>query len=137
MNNVLQNAVTPEQVGIWILIAFLVCFFVYKEWPEFKKRVSGCDREKVDTAMMDKINKIAETVEKVKEGQDDSARRIEALEQEIARQKNEISCSLEERRLMMMGLMACLDGLEQQGCNHTVPSTKQTLSEYLNNKAHT
>lgn len=42
----------------------------------------------------------------------------------------------EETRLICFGLSACLDGLIQQGCNHTVPDAKQMLDEYLNKLAH-
>lgn len=42
----------------------------------------------------------------------------------------------EETRLICFGLSACLDGLIQQGCNHTVPEAKQMLDEYLNKLAH-
>ena len=41
-----------------------------------------------------------------------------------------------EFRLVCEALSACLDGLIQQGCNHTVPKAKQKLDEYLNQQAH-
>lgn len=42
----------------------------------------------------------------------------------------------DEFRLVCEGLSACLDGLIQQGCNHTVPKAKHKLDEYLNQQAH-
>ena len=36
-----MELVTGDQVAAWILIAFLVGYFIYKEWPEFSRRVSG------------------------------------------------------------------------------------------------
>lgn len=42
----------------------------------------------------------------------------------------------EEQKLVYKGLSACLDGLEQLGCNHTVPQTKQDLDEWINEQAH-
>lgn len=44
--------------------------------------------------------------------------------------------SKEERRIVCFGLSACLDGLLQLGCNHSVPEAKAELDKYLNNKAH-
>lgn len=41
-----------------------------------------------------------------------------------------------ENALICYGLSACLDGLEQFGANHTVPTAKQRLDKYLNKKAH-
>lgn len=42
----------------------------------------------------------------------------------------------QENYLICYALSACLDGLIQQGCNHTVPDAKQKLDEYLNQQAH-
>lgn len=42
----------------------------------------------------------------------------------------------QENYLICYALSACLDGLMQQGCNHTVPVAKQKLDEYLNQQAH-
>lgn len=41
-----------------------------------------------------------------------------------------------ENKLLCEGVIACLDGLEQLGCNHSVPVAKKRLSEYLNDEAH-
>ena len=42
----------------------------------------------------------------------------------------------EEQRVLCKGISACLDGLEQLGCNHSVPIAKQELEEHLNSAAH-
>lgn len=42
----------------------------------------------------------------------------------------------EENALICFALSACLDGLQQLGCNHTVPDAKQRLDKYLNERAH-
>lgn len=42
----------------------------------------------------------------------------------------------EENCLMCYALSACLDGLMQLGCNHTVPDAKVKLDKYLNQQAH-
>lgn len=41
-----------------------------------------------------------------------------------------------ELALLLDGIHAALDGLEQQGCNHTVPETKRKLYEHINRQAH-
>ncbi len=65
--------------------------------------------------------------------QDEQTNQIEALkkhhEEDIARVK-------EESTLICEGLSACLDGLIQLGCNHTVPTAKKRLDTYLNKQAH-
>ena len=42
----------------------------------------------------------------------------------------------EENTLLVYGLRACLDGLEQLGANHTVPDAKNKLDKYINQQAH-
>lgn len=42
----------------------------------------------------------------------------------------------EENTLICYGLLACLDGLEQLGANHTVPRAREKLDKYLNVTAH-
>lgn len=42
----------------------------------------------------------------------------------------------EENCLICYALSACLDGLIQLGCNHTVPDAKTKLDKYLNQQAH-
>lgn len=41
-----------------------------------------------------------------------------------------------EQRIICEGLLACLDGLQQLGCNHSVPEAKKTLEKHLNKIAH-
>lgn len=42
----------------------------------------------------------------------------------------------EENTLICYALSACLDGLMQLGCNHSVPDAKSKLDKYLNQQAH-
>ena len=70
--------------------------------------------------------------------------KIEALKTELKneikdlREKHEadMNHSKEERQLVCYGLAACLDGLQQLGCNHSVSDAKIKLDRYLNEKAH-
>lgn len=51
-------------------------------------------------------------------------------------QDEEIKKIKEENTLLCYGLSACLDGLLQLGCNHSVPGAKEKLDKYLNQQAH-
>ena len=42
----------------------------------------------------------------------------------------------EENCLIVFGLSACLDGLQQLGCNHTVTTAKDKIDKYINQPAH-
>lgn len=41
-----------------------------------------------------------------------------------------------ENQVLCYGLLACLDGLEQLGCNHNVTKAKGDLEKHLNRRAH-
>lgn len=55
---------------------------------------------------------------------------------EIEKLKLENTKQNEELTLVCFGLSACLDGLIQLGCNHTVTTAKDKLDKYINNMAH-
>ena len=57
------------------------------------------------------------------------------IEQQKAN-KAEIKAVKKELTLICYGLSACLDGLEQLHCNHTVPIAKDKLKKHLNQAAH-
>lgn len=44
--------------------------------------------------------------------------------------------SREERQLMVYGILACLKGLKEQGCNGPVTETIGMIEAHLNKKAH-
>lgn len=52
------------------------------------------------------------------------------------KQNNDIKHIKTENTLVFYALSACLDGLEQLGCNHTVPAAKDKIDKYLNQQAH-
>ncbi len=41
-----------------------------------------------------------------------------------------------ENALIIYGLFACLDGLQQLGCNHTVTEVYNRINKYINIEAH-
>lgn len=66
--------------------------------------------------------------------------RILATIYEFIRRQNEQDAEITdiktEQRILTEGLLATLDGLEQLGCNHSVPTAKRKIEEHLNNVAH-
>lgn len=52
------------------------------------------------------------------------------------KQDEDIGAIKKEQRLATEALLACLDGLQQLGANHTVPAARDKLQNYLNEKAH-
>lgn len=57
-------------------------------------------------------------------------------DEEIKKTKNDISEMKEEQALIVKGVLACLKGLQEQGCDGQVTSTILSFEDYLNKKAH-
>ena len=66
--------------------------------------------------------------------------KLKSLQEDVVRQKEESanvrrSCH-EEQTLIIFGLLACLKGLQEQGCNGPVTVAVQKIEKHLNIKAH-
>ena len=49
---------------------------------------------------------------------------------------NELAAIKEEQTLLTYGVLACLKGLKEQGCNGPVMDAIQKIEKHLNKKAH-
>ena len=83
----LQSTITGAEITTWIIIAFLVGYFIYKEAPEFKKRISKSAVDEKQQAQTEKTlferldaieKKLGELEEKLTKDYD----RINAMEKE-------------------------------------------------------
>lgn len=52
------------------------------------------------------------------------------------RQANELKAIQEEQTVMCFGILACLKGLKEQGCNGPVTEALNKMEKHLNTKAH-
>lgn len=64
---------------------------------------------------------------------EENSKNIEALK---ALHEDDMNRVKKENTLICYALSACLDGLIQLGCNHTVPDAKMKLDKHLNQQAH-
>lgn len=53
-----------------------------------------------------------------------------------ARHSQDISEIKEEQTLLVFGILACLKGLKEQGCDGPVTEAVEKIDKYLNKKAH-
>lgn len=65
--------------------------------------------------------------------QDKQDEKIEAL---AKRHEEDMRDSLDERQLIIYGVLACLKGLKEQGCNGPVTEAINKIEKHLNKKAH-
>lgn len=50
--------------------------------------------------------------------------------------KEQLDVQDKENQVLVYGLLACLDGLQQLGCNHNVTKAYAELQKHLNRRAH-
>lgn len=50
--------------------------------------------------------------------------------------KEQLAVQNVENQVLCYGLLACLDGLEQLGCNHNVTKAHEALEKHINRRAH-
>lgn len=134
MIELLRSTVDGGNFITFLIMILLLGYFVYKEWPEFRKRVST--RPIQDKSMEERIASIEVDIKDVKEKMDRDYRRINEIEKEMARNRRNQARDREEMEIIMKGVLAALQGLQQQGCNGVVSDTEKEINEYLNKIAH-
>ena len=141
MINELSELVTSQQVGTWLVIALLVLYFVYKEWPDFKNRVSsGALKEQKeaeeDRTVEQRLESIEKDVKEINGKLDRDYHRINELENKLRRTRDIQGDINRELEIIMRALIAVLKGMQEQGANGPTRSAEQEIQEYLTKKAH-
>lgn len=141
LEKALQDLVTPEQILIWLIIAFLVGYFVYREWPEFKKRITGSALDKaaaeaVDKSLDARLTSIEEDVRQIKDKLDRDYGRLNDMEKWKRSMEQIVSESLEEREILMQAMLGVLGGLQELGANGPTKEATDTINRYINKQAH-
>lgn len=141
MEHELMELVTGGQVAVWILIAFLVGYFVYKEWPDFQRRMTGRAVEKERDAAADKtvnarLSAIEDDARQIKEKLERDFTRLNTMERWKRTITGIAEDSLEERQILMEAMLGVLGGLQEIGANGCTKSAETTIRNYLNRKAH-
>lgn len=141
MEKALQELVTPEQILTWLIIAFLFVYFVYKEWPDLKKRITGKVLEKhtaqeTDKTLTERLAAIEEDVRKINEKLDRDYGRINEIERWKRSIDQMVAESLEEREILMQAMLGVLGGLQELGANGPTQEATDTIHRYINKQAH-
>lgn len=137
MDKILQGMVSGDALISWLAIALLVGYFAYKEWPEFQRRIGAKTvQEESGRTILERMTSMESDVKDIKEKLDRDYRRINEVEKELARHRKDQIRDREEMEIIMRGVLAALQGLQQQGCDGTVTDTVVEINTYLNKKAH-
>lgn len=80
--------------------------------------------------------RIAALEEKTKQTEKDVAANAAAIDELRRHHEADMGESREERQIIVYGLLACLKGLREQGCNDSVPKAIDKIEKFINSKAH-
>lgn len=72
------------------------------------------------------------TLDKISQNTSD----IKKLQAEVGVLKSEMQDDKEERTIILRGLLACLKGLQEQGCDGAVTESISNIEDYLMKKSH-
>lgn len=137
MSKSLLELVEPNQIVTWLVIAFLVGYFIYKEWPEFKKRVSGSvAKEAADKTVNERLSSIEEDVRQIKDKLDRDYGRLNDMERWKRTMEQVAADSLEEREILMQAMLGVLGGLQELGANGVTEEARSRIQTYINKQAH-
>ena len=137
MDTILQKSVSSGQLISWIIIAFLVGYFVYKEWPEFKRRVSGSAvKEVTDKTVVERLSAIEKDISEIKAKLDIDYNRLTDMDRWKVGMEQIVTESLEEREILMQAMLGVLGGLQELGANGPTEEAKDTIQTYINKQAH-
>ena len=137
----ISELVTAEQVLVWVIIAVIVGWLVYKEWPEFKRRVSGSAVDAVkdaaaDKSVCDRLTAIELDIKEIKQKLEHDYVRLNEIESWRRTMTKVAADSLEEREIIMQALLGVLGGLQEIGANGHTKEAAMKIRDYLNKKAH-
>lgn len=137
MDKILQQAVGSDQMILWLVMAFLFGYFIYKEWPEFKRRVSGSAVKEVENkSVTDRLSAIEADISQIKKKLDLDYDRLNDMERWKKGMEQIVTESLEEREILMQAMLGVLGGLQELGANGPTKEAKATIQEYINKQAH-
>lgn len=130
MLNGIQSTVTGKDIVTWLVIAMIVLYFFYKEWPDFWKRITSKTKMQLTT------EEVTEKVKKIDEKLERDYQRLNHLEARVEDLHKEQNDSKEESEIMMRAMLGVLKGLQELGANCETSQNEQEIQRYLNRKAH-
>lgn len=135
--DILKELVSPDQVITWMVIAALFIYFIYKEWPEFRRRVSGSAvKEVTDKTVSERLTAIEKDISEIKTKLDIDYTRLNDMDRWKKSMQQIVTESLEEREILMQAMLGVLGGLQELGANGQTEEAKDTIQTYINKQAH-
>lgn len=143
MDDLLFKLTSPESIIYVTPVVLLLVYIAYKEWPDFKTRISaGPLKEKqmreADEHLSGEVRELSRKILSIEEKLINDYTRINRLERENDQMRKMAEASLEERHILMECNLALLKSVRELGANGPtgVKEAEEKLQDYLNRRAH-
>lgn len=137
MEKKILELIPADQFLIWFLIFLVVAFFIYKEWPEFWKRVSSkTAKDQKDLTIEGRMDSIEKKLDSIESKLERDYDRINILELEFKRSKNAMAASQKESEIMMRAMLNVLKSLQELGSNGSTNDSQVEIQNWLNEQSH-
>ncbi len=141
MIDVLEKFMDPGRFVEVLVILFLAAYFIYKEWPEFVRRISSDAVKNQRDELTGKtvgarLDSIEHDVEEINQKLDRDYQRLNRMEVQLERTKAVQASMHEELEIIMEALLGALGGLQELGANGQTLVAKDRIQNYLNKRAH-
>ncbi len=137
----ITDLVSGDAILQWLIIACIIGYFIYKEGPGIKQRLtSGVKKEQEEITHDADTDRRLTAVEKRLDSIDSKLQNdyihLGNLEREEKRDKDLFKESLEEREIIMRALLGVIGGLQELGANGPTKNAQSEIMDYLAKKAH-
>ena len=137
MTGILKEQIGDNPVLVTLLILALFVYFCYREYPELMRRIKGRARSEMnENAIVERLAAIEQKVDDLTERTARDYYRLNSIEERLRKQETGLTESLQERQLLMTGMLACLKGLQEQGVDGPVTEAITSIEKYLVEQSH-
>ena len=137
MEKKLLELISADQFLVWFLIFLVVAYFIYKEWPEFWKRVSSkASKDQTNLTIEKRMDIIEKKLDSIESKLERDYDRINLLELEFKRSKSAMAASQRESEIMMRAMLGVLKGLQELGTNGPTKASQEEIENWLNEQSH-
>lgn len=133
----LEDMADPQFATQWVIMGVLALLLIWKCLPDVKAalehwRSRANRKESLEATVKRHDKEIADINDKL--GRDYEA--LNRIDKAMRAQKKSMDESLEEREILMKGLLACLKGLQELGTNGVTKEAQGEIEAYINKQAH-
>lgn len=141
MLNLIQGQIDGASFVRVLLILVLIGYFLYKEWPEFKKRVTegskkAAQSEESDRQLTSRVDNVEKRLDQHQEMLSRDYKKLNALEDSVERSRKISTQTLEEMEIIMRAMLGVLDSLQELGADTASKQAQKEINDYLTKIAH-